>query len=903
MKKTLFIIVLIISAFFSNAQNDEVDTEILLIRESMLGYRNSTLDSLIVPGDSASQWKFKNVADPIDDLDGVNLRTLSKNTFVGFDNVLIVSQSGNYDATTIAEAMDSIADASVSNTYAIWVMQGIYNVANGETFPITMKDYVTIIGFDDDLVTITGDTPPLLVPAAYKSSIRDVNLICTATTSGHVISSTAASGISSAENKIQNCDITFVTSTSGVTGGLIDIESDGILICQDLNLAYQNSNTGIIPNTSVCRIEGDVKTFFDTNIMNGFSANSEGDVYVLDNNSTETVIQSGSDLSFTMTSSTWDDNLIGFRTSVSNAIVNFSTDVRFNLTGGNSLNGSIYGAYSETGGSSLVDLRLTTFNISNSAIQYFAWAESAGDVINGIFASGNTDNPTGSGIGGNGIIRKTVIENNNFVTNQKFIDENMRLDINSTNQSLNDLFNIIASSGWVSGGEITDNLDGTVDVATGTGLIRTLNDEQAPIKMFDWSETLNIALVDGSANLIYVDYNSGAPIILATTNRSLVYENENNLFELYEIVREGTTLHISDHRQRAKNTVAKIQELLYAIAEIRWTDGLTISGTGTRNVVVTEGQLWIKLNDIDIEALNTSTVDTYDSYYRDGVGGWTKTTGNTQWDNAQYDNGTGTLINYTNGRYGYMDFYIDADGELASMYGQDQYTSEATAVAADEASPLPVRFQEHAVRIGRVTFEELTDIGTFVGYFETQTEGGGVSPTDHNLLSNLNGASPYNHLSSQELANVQVLGTGSLGDLFESDGAGVVTSATKGSIDVGDFNDDNTYFNLGNDDSDDITEGSTNLFSQWEPGYISSVGAIMPKGNKGIEVYDNVPTVKLIDSDNDYIGEISSIDGDLIFTVINPGVNPTSLTIGVGLTPGLITVKKRSPSIDDISPM
>jgi hypothetical protein len=859
MKRIIILFTLILSFCAAISQEQDLTIGAGKLEGLLYNTKSGNVDTIIAPDpDSLGQFKIKNVADPIDILDAVNLRTLNKNTFVGFDNVLIVSQSGNYDANTITAAMDSITDASASNTYAVWVMEGDYTTANGETFPIVMKDYVTIIGFDDDLARVSGSESSLFTLASEKSSIRDISITHTPTTSGYTITGTNTS--STAENKIQNCDMNYITSTSGVSGGFIDVQSDGNLIIQDVAFVYQNLGTGIIANAGLMEYSGDLQVFFDTNILFGFSNCSGGDIYIFDNYSTNVTTLSNSLLSFTILNASWNDEIMGWKINTPNSVTKFSvnTVTEFNGAG----NGTVYGAYSNTGGTSVVDLNTITFKFNNFANEYFAWAGSEEDEINGIFANGLADNPTGSGIGGAGTVRKTVIENNNFVTNQKFIDENMRLDINSTNQSLNDLFNIIASSGWVSGGDtLTDNLDGTVDINAGTGLIRTSDDEQAPIKMFDWAATAGLTLVDGAANLVYVDYNSGSPIVATTTNKDLIYDNENNLFELYEVVREGTTLHISDHRHRAKNTVSKIQELLYAIAEIRWTDGLTIAGTGTRNITVTEGQLWVKLNDIDVAALNTSTGGTYDSYYRDGVGGFTKLTGQTQWDNAQYDDGTGTLINYTNGRYGYMDFYIDADGEMAAMYGQAQYTSEVGATAADEASPLPVRLQEHAIRIGRVTFEELTDIGTFISYFETQAEGGGDSPTDHNLLSNLNGSSPYNHLSSQELANVQELGTGASGNLFESDGVGGINSVLKNTINVGGFNDDGTYM-------DNATHNAAALTGQ----YVSTDASQTISGQK---THSDILWLSGVDN---YLG---FSNGGYIRT-FNRAVTPSGLTSSTG---------------------
>lgn len=713
-----------------------------------------------VEGDSLEIYgggKFTNVVSGVEALQDEQfpiLRQLNdsiaKYAFKGFDNVIIVNQSNPLADTTITQAMASITDAAINNTYAIWLMGGDYTVANGETFPIVMKDYVSIIGFDDDLVRISGSASSLFTLASEKSSIRDVAITHTPSSSGYTF--TASNTSSTAETKIQMCDLNYVSTTAGVTGGFIDISSDGILIIQDCFLMWSNTGGGSMANTGLMEYSGDLQVFFDTNILTATTNQSSGDLYIFNNSSTNVTTLSNSDLTATLTNALWSDNVMGWKVNTSNSVTKFSlnTITRFNGAG----NGAAYGAYSNTGGTSVIDLNTISFKFNNFATEYFAWAGSAGDEINGIFANGEADNPTGTGIGGSGIVRKTVIENNNFVTNQAFIDENMRLDENTTNQSINDLLNGFFSAGWWSGGAVTDNGNGTIDVASGTGLIRVANDEQAAVKMFDWSDSLGIILTDGVATYVGVDYNAGIPIVITSLSGTDFRNNENNKFELYEIVREGTILHITDHKQRSKNTISLMQQLFYDIAKIRRTDGLIIDETGTRNITVTSGVIWVKLNKIITQAINTSTSGTFDRYYRDGVGGWTKTTGQTQWDNANYDDGSGTLAAIGANRYSYQDFYMDADGGLVSLYGQADYTSLALAEAAPLSATLPVRVDEHSLFIGRIAFQEGAATGTILSPFTGADFT--VSPvSNHNDLSGINGTAPYNHLSDLELDAVQ----------------------------------------------------------------------------------------------------------------------------------------------------
>lgn len=308
-----------------------------------------------------------------------------------------------------------------------------------------------------------------------------------------------------------------------------------------------------------------------------------------------------------------------------------------------------------------------------------------------------------------------------------------------TYTTVQDLIDIVLSAGYISGGGLTDNGDGTIDVAAGTGLIRISNSSTASLRPFDWSASAGISLTDGQSNYVYLDYNAGSPQIAVTTSGSTIRDNERDKFELYEIVREGTALHTTDHRQIAGDALRQIQRRLYEIKRIERADGeggLIISETGTRNIAVTAGKLWVKLVDESINAIDTSGADTFDRYYRDGVGGWTKTTGNTQWDNTYYDNNAGSPTELTAARYSCQYFYLDSDGDLVSLYGQAQYTTYAQVLEDTPPASVPTRIEEHAMLIGRVVFQKSdTSAQAVQSVFTTVFSASQV--TDHGSLAGL----------------------------------------------------------------------------------------------------------------------------------------------------------------------
>ena len=74
------------------------------------------------------------------------------------------------------------------------------------------------------------------------------------------------------------------------------------------------------------------------------------------------------------------------------------------------------------------------------------------------------------------------------------------------------------SSGFFEGGDLTDGGSGTVDIASGSGFIRTTTDENSELQSFKWSASSGIAVTDDTTQYVYVD-DSG--VISLSTNEFL----------------------------------------------------------------------------------------------------------------------------------------------------------------------------------------------------------------------------------------------------------------------------------------------------------------------------------------------------------------------------------------------
>lgn len=301
----------------------------------------------------------------------------------------------------------------------------------------------------------------------------------------------------------------------------------------------------------------------------------------------------------------------------------------------------------------------------------------------------------------------------------------------STLQHLQDVFH---SAGWVSGGGITDDADGTITVAAGTGLIRATDSATAEILYFDWSAEAgaNVALVDNDINYVYAEYNSGSPQVVARTTLSTDFHTD---VLLAIISREGTTLHINEKdRHEVGDHANNMIRRLKATMPYGHESGAIISAPSGVKIAVTAGTFWRGLTRFATSAVDTSVAGTFSYYYNDGS--WQKTATQTDIDNTQYNNfGTG-LANLSNNKYGVHWIYKEADDEdLAIVYGIGDYTL----VEAEDAgipSAVPQHLEVEGILIGKIIIKKSDAAFTQLESAFTSTFQGSIA-TDHGNLAGL----------------------------------------------------------------------------------------------------------------------------------------------------------------------
>ena len=305
--------------------------------------------------------------------------------------------------------------------------------------------------------------------------------------------------------------------------------------------------------------------------------------------------------------------------------------------------------------------------------------------------------------------------------------------ISSNLQSL--INKTFSNAGVVSGGVVTDGGSGTVDISECVCYLRTTNSDTGELLRFTIAASSGVALTDNSENYVYVDYNAGTPQFAVTTTGSTVRDNENTLFELAEVYRSGTTLTITTHAQISSNTSKRLQRFLYQKFLHTRTSGLVLGETGTRNITVTAGKVWIKLNEISVSAIDTSAADDFSQYYYNGAA-WVEVASATQWDNTQYNNTASGLVTMTNNRFSFQEFFILGNGNLVSVYADDEYVALARAENASVITTLPDIISEHSTYIGRVVFQKSDATAqSILNPFDTTLNFSAV--TDHGNLTGL----------------------------------------------------------------------------------------------------------------------------------------------------------------------
>jgi len=278
---------------------------------------------------------------------------------------------------------------------------------------------------------------------------------------------------------------------------------------------------------------------------------------------------------------------------------------------------------------------------------------------------------------------------------------------NSTYSTVQHLMDSVLSSGWHTGGEIYSAGTNTIGVSGGTGFIKATDSDIATQSFFDWTGATSINIPTDTTRYIGVSYSGGNPqIAVRTTEYSWDLDTE---FSLGRVTNENGQLYIVDLHWDTSDAISNLIERFDSLALFSRDNrigGLILGETGTRNVTVSAGSIMARMEEYSIAAIDTSVSSTFSAYYRTTGSTFNMQSAQTQWNNTQYDDGTGTLATLAAGRYTSRWFYLMTDNTLAMIYGQSQTGSISTALDDAPPSLLPIRIQAMGILIGRLIIQK-----------------------------------------------------------------------------------------------------------------------------------------------------------------------------------------------------
>lgn len=334
-----------------------------------------------------------------------------------------------------------------------------------------------------------------------------------------------------------------------------------------------------------------------------------------------------------------------------------------------------------------------------------------------------------------------------------------------THAQLDTAFDYVAnqsSSGRLYGGEITDAGSGNVDIAAGAGLIKldpagledipqTIHDGQgSKTQLVSWDAVSDFPLAGVGYNLIYWDASSETFAVQLKENFYANFDFVTD-FTIGRVYYDGSTILVRLCGMNRWNFARRVQMFGEERFPVERATGLIIGASGTRNLTVSAGVMWAELvNRFSIDGFDSSSTDRFTYWHRNGSGGWTATTDQSQINNLNYDDGDGTLGTLTANRYGVHWVYVVHDSSVHVVYGQGDYTL-AQAELAQAPTIIPGVLTAYATFLGRIIIQKSSDTFAEIASAFTTTLSA-TTVTNHNDLSGLQGGTTneYYHLTSAQ---------------------------------------------------------------------------------------------------------------------------------------------------------
>lgn len=266
---------------------------------------------------------------------------------------------------------------------------------------------------------------------------------------------------------------------------------------------------------------------------------------------------------------------------------------------------------------------------------------------------------------------------------------------NTANTNFTDhLNNYYGNSGIITPPTLTINGDATISLSSGKYATYSDSNFTLPISQYTPADT-TLTLTNNSLN--YVVFNGATHAIEVTTDRSGT--NYSNVIIILTVYREGTTLNIIEWGDYSKGLADKLLKRFVRTSRFERESGLALSENTGRIIQIASGIVWYGAEYLSLDQALSS--DTCYQWYHASDGSWTKSLV-TQYNNTQYDSGTGLVTLSNTSRYAVNWIFRGIkDAKLIHIVlGRGNYTQ--TQAINEQVPALPPLVSSEGMLVGKI---------------------------------------------------------------------------------------------------------------------------------------------------------------------------------------------------------
>ena len=322
---------------------------------------------------------------------------------------------------------------------------------------------------------------------------------------------------------------------------------------------------------------------------------------------------------------------------------------------------------------------------------------------------------------------------------------------------LNDSVGIIDNSAPT----FVDNGDGTCTIGQCNVNLRDSTTMYGRIKIYNVASNTFTIPSDGNTYYLVVYYNSGTPIYRLDSTPNNI--NDTTTIAIYSFWRVTTAI---GYIYYGSNGVLLSNKLNYMIDDTQpykvSNNSNFIVTENNRVVSITSATLYAGTTKTSSPAITASTTNMYECYHVAGV--WSYALGVSAYDNQYYDNGT-SLVSIGNNKWSVRWIYraIGNPDRIFYTLGTNSYNTSSLANSEIPRTDLPGVILNHCILVGKSIIQYNATSG--ITQYIINVSFANNTVMNHNDLNNIQGDSPYYHLSTSgySLVNNIVSLSGSTG--------------------------------------------------------------------------------------------------------------------------------------------